>query len=331
MIPMRKNSDQKYLDFRYNQLTSLPKSVEGLPNIKELYLGYNQLTSFPENIATLPSLTHLSLTNNNIKSLPESFFGLTGLLYLNLDCNNLTSIPKSIDMLTGLVELYLSGNKLTTLPSQLANLRNLRYLYYNNNPTLYIPPNVLRITTRNTQNVYGDAQSVHNSDVQKSLSDSINRILTIQPKYQDVIPIILEDAILTPSTKASLVEYAGEKDIHTLLDLSFSDVLIAVWNRIIDSPYSEDIKKTLNTEMQDAECKCFTGRISRLVNCLSGYDELVEVKISDSEQIGAVIELVKNRLSVYTVEEHQIRARIELSERGFDENIIELWIGYIEE
>ena len=34
--------------------------------------------------------------------------------------------------------------------------------------------------------------------------------------------------------------------------------------------------------MNDAECKCFTGRISRLVNCLFGYTNKVSIEISDA-------------------------------------------------
>ena len=47
-----------------------------------------------------------------------------------------------------------------------------------------------------------------------------------------------------------------------------------------------------------------TGKISRLVNCLTGYDDLVDVEIADKEQIGIVIEIVRNRLGeTYTVGE----------------------------
>jgi len=38
--------------------------------------------------------------------------------------------------------------------------------------------------------------------------------------------------------------------------------------------------------MDDGICKCFTGRLSRLVNSLSGYSEKVSIKISSAEEIG---------------------------------------------
>ena len=42
---------------------------------------------------------------------------------------------------------------------------------------------------------------------------------------------------------------------------------------------SDSIKAILNQEMTDALCMCFTGRISRLLNCLTGIDSLVHVHI----------------------------------------------------
>jgi len=46
---------------------------------------------------------------------------------------------------------------------------------------------------------------------------------------------------------------------------------------------SNEIKEVLNEEIKDSLCKCFTGRLSRMINCLSGFDPRVQVKISESE------------------------------------------------
>ena len=74
-----------------------------------------------------------------------------------------------------------------------------------------------------------------------------------------------------------------------------------------------------------------TGKISRLVNCLAGYDDLVVVEIADKEQIGTVIEIVRNRLGAsYTVEEHMRLSIVELVERGYSREVIDEWVGYIE-
>jgi hypothetical protein len=60
--------------------------------------------------------------------------------------------------------------------------------------------------------------------------------------------------------------------------------------------------------MNDTLCKCFTGRMSRLINCLNGFDNHIIINISDTEQIGNIIILIKNKLiaeNKYTIELHK--------------------------
>ena len=252
---------------------------------------------------------------------------------LNLGGNKLSSLPESFGQLANLHTLDLRYNKLTSLPPCLGNLRQLRNFWYSNNPIEHIPANVLRMInrTKTIQGVYTDTQSVHNSSIQKSLLASVNRLLQIPLVQKEVIEPILQDLILTDETKAQLVEYSEDVSVHTVLNLTFSEMLVVVWNRIMSLESRDEIKKTLNTEMQDAECKCFTGRISRLVNCLAGYDDLVVVQIGDNEQIGTVIELIKTRLGEnYSVEEHKRISILELTERGYNQEVILEWVGYIE-
>ena len=82
--------------------------------------------------------------------------------------------------------------------------------------------------------------------------------------------------------------------------------------------------------MQDAECKCFTGRISRLVNCLNGFSDLVKITIPDNMAISNIIVTIKNGYSGNNEEELKELARKELQERGYSEEVIEDYIEYIE-
>jgi len=83
----------------------------------------------------------------------------------------------------------------------------------------------------------------------------------------------------------------------------------------------------------DADCKCFTGRMNRIINCLNGFSHLVVINIKDGEQIGNIIILVKNKLEsmgVYTVENHKIEVEKELLERNYDIETIKTWLEYID-
>jgi hypothetical protein len=44
----------------------------------------------------------------------------------------------------------------------------------------------------------------------------------------------------------------------------------------------------------DSECKCFTGRMSRLVNVLVGFFSDINITVSNSERISAIISSVLN-------------------------------------
>ena len=78
-------------------------------------------------------------------------------------------------------------------------------------------------------------------------------------------------------------------------------------------------------------CVCFTGRISRLINSLNGFDTEVIINISDSEQISQIVILIKEQLgSEYTIEKHKELVLKELLERGFSSDKIDIWIDSIE-
>ena len=108
-----------------------------------------------------------------------------------------------------------------------------------------------------------------------------------------------------------------------------------VINRIESQPddHKDEIKNILNIEMNESVCKCFTGRISRLVNCLAGFDPLVSIQIADNEQIANVITTVERNLTnenSYSVETHKEFVSKQLEELGYSSTIIEEWIQNIE-
>jgi len=73
--------------------------------------------------------------------------------------------------------------------------------------------------------------------------------------------------------------------------------------------------------------------MSRLVNCLNGYDSCVVINISDTEQIGYAIQMVGQELETkreYSVEKHKELVKKALLERGYTDTVINEWITYIE-
>jgi hypothetical protein len=92
----------------------------------------------------------------------------------------------------------------------------------------------------------------------------------------------------------------------------------------------DDILNILETEILDSECKCFTGRISRLINCLNGFTQLVKVEIPDNMAISNIIVMIKQSYTGNDVNELKTITKKELLDRGYNNTIINQYIEYID-
>ena len=338
------------LSCRNSQITSFEHL--NCPLLTTLYCGNNQITSFQH--LNCPLLTYLYCGDDQITSFEHLNCPL--LTYLDCDNNQITSFEHlNCPLLT---YLYCYNNQITSFEH--LNCPLLTYLYCNNNeitsfehlncPRLttlicedneieYVPPHIARIIngTKRGQNVYGDAQNVHNHAVQESIRKSISAIMNQKPSAsaEAVLNKVLEDSVLTEKAKRLILEYASEKEVHGVLDVSFKELLQHVWSRMClkNEEEKKEMKLIMNGEMEDSDCKCFTGRMSRLVNVLNGFDTLVTISISDTEQMSQVIIMVKESLEregKYTVEKHREESIRELVLRGYSEEAMLEWISYIE-
>jgi hypothetical protein len=129
------------------------------------------------------------------------------------------------------------------------NCRNLRLIICENNPfeLINFPIQLIRFFNRLRQTNI------------KKLS-----IRTDIPKYNkdELNDYIINDEIL--NCKEQLIEYINDESIHSLLLLTFSEVLWFVI-QTIEHDFKDDekreIKRILNEDMNDSLCKCFTGRM----------------------------------------------------------------------
>jgi Leucine-rich repeat (LRR) protein len=330
LVGIKNITNLKILYCSYNQLGSLA-GIENLTNLTTLYCGSNQLKNLL-GFENLTNLTTLYCIGNQLSSL-AGIENLTNLTELDCIGNQLSSLA-GIENLTNLTELDCSYNQLGSLVG-IENLTNLKVLYYSDNPIDHIPPNLLRRLNKikNGQNIYADNQNVHNHSIQKSIRESIQNILKFKPTIDNLNNLILDDNILIKQTKEILMEYSEDTSVHTVLNITFGELLLYVFNRIQNNEYKDEIKRILNVEMHESVCKCFTGRISRLINCLNGFDELVNIKIAGNEQISQIITLILNKLEKegnYSVELHKEQVKNSLMELDYDNDIINEWVNYIE-
>jgi len=356
----------QHFNCSYNKLTLLPDNMN-FPNLQEFYCYYNQLISLPNNM-NFPNLQKLYCSNNKLILLPYNM-NFYNLQHFNCSSNQLTSSPNNMNLpnltkfwcynnqLTSLPDNMIfpnlqhfdcSYNNITSLPVCILNFRNLQVFSYHNNEielSLQMARFIDRIGTYSNKklDVYNDTQNVHNSTIQLCVRDSINRITTRTDlkKYNidELHTIILwlkSNNLITEISTQLLFEYVADTTVHSLLLLTFSEVLWFIIQTILtdfSDIIQKEIFKILNQEILDADCKCFTGRMNRVINCLNGFSLLVNINIKDGEQIGNIIILVKNKLELtetYTVENHKIEVERELLERNYDIETIKTWLEYID-
>ena len=397
----------KFLDLSFNRLSELPfgnemddlqsdsfKNLKVLPQLQILDCSVNCLKSIPKRLCTdATNLYRLELKRNCLTLIPAEIGNWSKLDRLNINDNLIESLPPEIGNLQSLRKLYCAGNRLTSLPFELSMLSSLIGINYSANPIEYIPPNLRRVLDNQIKiynSIYTDTQNVHDSHIQKCITESINRVITIPPlpeydNFEKVRNYVIEDEVFEEDVKEIILEYCDNPSIHSELGLTFVELLVAVISRIevlgklqkeqsihtqdekSNGKYNEDdqrsqieitegartnrnstytrnieekeknikwhIKRVINDVMKDSLCKCFTGRMSRLIGSLNGFDDLVEITISPQKQISNIIVNIKNILqseNKYTVEIHRERTRKELEERGFDNELIMEYIGYIE-
>jgi hypothetical protein len=104
--------------------------------------------------------------------------------------------------------------------------------------------------------------------------------------------------------------------------------LCYVWTTVRQHKEADEIKRVMDQEMKDSICRCFTGRLSRLVNCLNGFDDRVVVKISDQQELANLIIGIRQKTD--SLEEQQQMVQREMSDRGYGKQIIQEWLGYLE-
>jgi hypothetical protein len=319
------------LDLTGNRLKEIKSlRLEGLVKLNSLRLDYNEIIEI-NGLNGLTNLQDLWLDNNKIKKI-SGLDTLSRLKKLGISNNQIEEI-EGIEKLYNLQNLWLSNNKITNVPFTIMNLRNLNHLHVGSscNVDTIIERFINRNRIKDNKTIYSDLQNVHDSCIVKSIKESIYKIIIDQKDMMidHTLKDIINDKILSEITKEQLLEYCQDKIIHSSLNLTFEEVLCSVWKIISEHSEQDEIKKILNEEMKDSICKCFTGRLSRLVNCLNGFDSRVSIKINDKEQILNVIIKIRN-MYIDDIEKQKKETIKELTNRGYDKNIINEYIVYLE-
>jgi hypothetical protein len=223
--------------------------------------------------------------------------------------------------------LDLRHNKLKNLPLSILNCRRLQELLILENEitlNIRIQRFIDRMNNFNNHGIFSDSQNVHSSSIQMSIQQSINNLMkdAFDMSKDAIVDKLIE---IKPKCLTSLLCYLDDKEIHSVLLLSFYEVFVKVFGRIINSEHKDDLIERLDEEMKESECKCFTGRMSRLVNVLSGHYDDINITISGSERISAIILTTLNGREMDDELREVCRKRLKDAE--IDDDDIDKWLA----
>jgi Leucine-rich repeat (LRR) protein len=333
---MGNNFNLRCIECNNNKIKDIPKELGNLDKLEIFYFRNNLVQHLPKEIGQLSNLQFLDCDNNCIKDLPEEICKMIKLKHFFCKNNRIKVLPKNIGKLVNLVFLYCDNNEIQNLPIELTDCIKLLVCTYIGNPIEYIHPQVMRFINKNEfiqkfeQQIYSDKQSVHNHKIQECVRKSIEYIMSLKPTLINLREHINNNNLLEEKSKKILFKYCNEKTQHSVLNITFEELLISVYDFILKHNHKDEIFKILNNEILDSQEKCFTGRISRLINALNGFDENIIINISDSEQISNIFIAVKQKLKdEYSDELFKETIKKELQERNYKDEIIQEWIEQI--
>lgn len=341
------------LDLSGNYITDVPDSISCLLNLTRLNLCNNSISSIPNSISRLDSLEYLNLSINNISDISESMVKLHSLRELYLGSNIISSIPNSISELINLRKLVLSGNyileipysisklehltnlcvssnRISVIPHFISTMRNLRDFIYFHNPIQYIAPSVVRMITKQPQNIYSDCVN-HDHYLTDSFKKSINELMSkVDNINEDFLSDIRSDVVLTQECCDNIINFAISNKTYSQLNITFLELLRAVWNRIKINKNKDEIKRVLNKNFSYSKGMCSMSYLVNLVNSLKGFDDLILDDHREAlDAICIVSKLYLDKNQTYTRELHIYKIRQMMQELDYSQSVIDDYISGI--
>ena len=316
------------LECEGNRIASL-KGLESCRHLHRLDCDHNLITSL-EDIRSCIGLRRLYFSSNRVETL-EGIEGLANLRTLMCCSNDLTSLA-GIEGCTQLINLIFRSNGIKSL-DPITCLMNLRMVGSNSNPldiqSARVQRRLERINcrfTRASSSIYNNAQNVHDMHVQKTVCESVKRLLTDSEPTFTIDSVILN---LDADVAKLVQEFCSDQSVHSVFMLTYSELLSYVWARIERSEHRDELVKILSEQITDSRGKCFTGRFNRLISVLVGFYPDIVIEISDSSRIGAIILAARAKVVPYDCDTHRTLASQLLTDAGYDAETIKPWLNEI--
>jgi len=313
----------KKLEIRRSYLNVLP---EFPPSIEKIIIGSSEIHLNEAHFTKYPNLKQLELTVLSFinPSVPTNCYKKITLKHEYNDYGTLT------------MNLIYEGR--ADFDTHI-NLDDTRYYrdYRDGRLFEYNPPVIALPDANKLAHLVNNGQSVHISSINKAICKSIALInelaekhppvenplnYIIRPKnvlkraYHYIFSMFSND--ITESNQ-EIQNWFFSREIHSMHQITFAQLFEKVVRIIIHHEHKEGLIERLREELKESMGLCFTGRMNRLVNSLSGIVEGIKVSFSIEEQIQLESQQIIKRLNekAITIE----KAKEEMVEIFNDEDI----------
>ena len=196
--------------------------------------------------------------------------------------------------------------------------------------------------TEKQKTVYSDRQNVHDSSINRSVNEFIEKIVMKNEdkvdSYSNVhieVTNLIYKSNLNPNKRKKAFKSLNRISIDTATftdaKITVAELFVHIWQLMKKHEEDEfDILKTrLLEELIDMADTCSSGHAARLVNILSGYD--VELKISWKDQIHANM-AARMQKEIQSIEDEKLQEQVVLGMVDPDDsNAFGAFITFIEE
>jgi len=135
-----KLKDLETLDISENHLSTLPKEIGGLKNLRHLNLRNNRpLKILPPEIGSLIQVQYLGFEGSKLSKIPNTIGGCKNLIKIVGNACKIEAIPFEIGKCTELREINLSYNKIDSIPSEIGELNSLKTISLGGNHIRKLP------------------------------------------------------------------------------------------------------------------------------------------------------------------------------------------------
>jgi len=193
--------------------------------------------------------------------------------------------------------------------------------------------------------MFSGGQTVHLTSINDSASKSIKNILDmvkdrpVNNKYLDEILYNFYGFYLFRICFYSISIYRlrnmiEDTSVHSVMRVTYGQLLERVWTLICNHPEKKNLIERLKTEIHDSFGYCFTGRINRLINSLSGFIDNIGITISPKEEIQNEVLLIVKRYGEEKITKEQALEEVNnlLKNRNdLDEAFKQSWINALED